>query len=106
MGLIDVNKLEQGETKVIKASVTVVGVKVRCRKVERHSLSLGDYELDTTEAELIERAKSVVNANMRSIQGEPVLELVSNVFELNGHMLVRRFSSDDIFNRKQIKLGA
>jgi hypothetical protein len=63
---------------LFKVSIIATGVKKRCRKVERHHLSMGyiPYNNGTfDQAELENRARDFVSENMKSVVGKPEVSL-------------------------------
>jgi len=80
---------------LFKLSILVVGVKKRCRKVETHILDAGYIpysEEILNQDELIDKARNLVNTNMKTVQGVPVLKL-NHVKERDGIIKWELFSS-------------
>lgn len=72
------NKGENMTGELFKVSIIATGIKKRCRKVERHHLSMGyiPYNNGTfDQAELENRAKDFVSENMKSVVGKPEVSL-------------------------------
>lgn len=105
MGEIKLNELPQGETKAVRITVEVTGIKKRARTIARHSLEVGTFTPDYNPEYVKALSKSVLKANIREVtQGVPHIRVTNQVFEVEGGMVIRRFSSDDIFNAVKIPL--
>ena len=52
----------------LRVSVTVIGIKKCCRKVERHYLEVGHHEVNADEGFLIEQGKATLMREMKTVQ--------------------------------------
>lgn len=105
MSEIKLNELPQGETKAVRITVEVTGIKKRARKVQMHSLEVGTFTPDYNPEYVKALSKSVLKANIKEVtQGVPHIRVTNQSFEVTGEIVVRRFSSDDIFNAIKIPL--
>ncbi len=58
---------EKKEKVVYDASIYLVGIKKRCRKVERHILRCGDFESIIEKNDMISLAKKHISLQMRNV---------------------------------------
>jgi hypothetical protein len=87
---------------LFKLSISVIGIKKRCRKVEKHFFDAGYIpysEEILNQDELIDKARNLVNTNMKTVQGVPVLRL-NHVTESEGIIQWEMFSA----KHKEIKI--
>ena len=104
MSKIDINQLTE-TTKLLDVSVHVIGIKKRCRSVDKHRLDLGKYSLDTSLESLIPEVKALVYEFMRLVQGNRCIVSSLNIeIRLVKHMLITSFGSQDVFNKKQLEV--
>jgi hypothetical protein len=104
MSKIDINQLTE-TTKMLDICVHVIGIKKRCRSIDRHSLELGKYTTDTTLESLIDEAKTLVHSSMKSVQGDKCTISAMNLeIEIQGHMLITKFNSQDVFGKKKLEV--
>jgi len=64
--------------KLFKISINVVGIKKRCRKVERHFLRAGYVPYNDGEfnkEELEQKVKDVVSSNMKTVTSDIIISL-------------------------------
>lgn len=75
-----------------QATVYCVGVKVRCRKEDRHSFNLPELPAEEFNQENAEReALAIVRRNMKTVRYAK-MSVHPFMLEDDGHMLIRSFS--------------
>lgn len=103
MQRIDESKLPEGSHPMKRASVQYVGVKKRCRSVERHSIDLGYFPLEARCAALQSFTKAAMALHAKSIQGERVrIVLMNETVEIRGDLKIVKFGSEDIFGEEKL----
>ena len=75
-----------------QATITCAGVKVRCRKEDRHTFNLPEVDAEKFDTVAAEReALAIVRRNMKTVRYAK-MSVRPFTLEDDGHMLIRSFS--------------
>lgn len=107
MQKINTNQLPQGKHKVLKASVSLTGIKKRCRRADRHIEYLGYFSTDTKIEELKPLAEKVLKENFKLVSNNKgILSLHDHELEvIENDILIQRMTIDsNYFNCPKLEV--
>lgn len=100
-----ITDFKNGITKCKKASVICIGIRKKCRTVDRQNFALGYFSVDTTCNDLKSEAKDFLIKNMKRIDSSAEIILQNHEVEIRDDMKIEKFSLSDIFNAERLALS-
>ena len=76
---------------ILDVNVHVTGIKVRCRKIDRHMFKVGDFELDHDQEDLVSKALKIVGGKMKVVTGQVRLGITKTKVKDEGGFSSRSF---------------